>query len=40
MKQLVLHFDFGYSYQNNISVKQQLFDRLPAIDLAWRSAPP
>jgi peptide/nickel transport system permease protein len=30
MKQLVLHFDFGYSYQNNISVKQQLFDRAPA----------
>jgi peptide/nickel transport system permease protein len=30
MKQLVLHFDFGYSYQNNISVKQQIFDRLPA----------
>jgi peptide/nickel transport system permease protein len=30
MKQLVLHFDFGYSYQNNISVKEQIFDRLPA----------
>src|ERR1051326_8110097 len=30
MKGLVLHFDFGYSYQNNISVKQQIFDRLPA----------
>lgn len=30
MKQLVLHFDFGYSYQNNISVKSQIFDRLPA----------
>ena len=30
MKQLVLHFNFGYSYQNNISVKQQIFDRLPA----------
>src|ERR687884_1372907 len=30
MKRLVLHFDFGYSYQNNISVKQQIFDRLPA----------
>jgi peptide/nickel transport system permease protein len=30
MKQLVLHFDFGYSYQNNISVKQQIFDRFPA----------
>jgi peptide/nickel transport system permease protein len=30
MKRLVLHFDFGYSYQNNISVKQQILDRLPA----------
>src|SRR5919204_4179306 len=30
MKGLVLHFDFGYSYQNNISVKSQIFDRLPA----------
>src|SRR5439155_13284524 len=30
MKRLVLHFDFGYSYQNNISVRQQIFDRFPA----------
>src|SRR5215211_4790780 len=30
MKQLVLHFDFGYSYQNNISVREQIFDRFPA----------
>jgi peptide/nickel transport system permease protein len=30
MKQLVLHGDFGYSFQNNISVRQQIFDRLPA----------
>jgi peptide/nickel transport system permease protein len=30
MKRLVLHFDFGYSYQNNISVREQIFDRLPA----------
>jgi peptide/nickel transport system permease protein len=30
MKQLVLHFDFGYSYTNNVSVKQQIFSRLPA----------
>jgi peptide/nickel transport system permease protein len=30
MKKLVLHGDFGYSYQNNISVKTQIFDRLPA----------
>ena len=39
MKRLVLHFDFGYSYQNNISVKQQIFDRLPAtISLALGAA--
>src|SRR3954452_2936520 len=30
MKQLVLHGNLGYSYQNNISVKQQIKDRLPA----------
>src|ERR671931_1187084 len=30
MKRLVLHWDFGYSYQNNIAVKHQIFDRLPA----------
>lgn len=30
MKQLVLHFDFGYSYTNNVPVKQQIFSRLPA----------
>jgi peptide/nickel transport system permease protein len=30
MKDLVLHFDLGYSYQNNVSVKQQIFDRVPA----------
>ena len=30
MKQLVLHFDFGYSYQNNISVREQIFDRFGA----------
>lgn len=30
MKNLVLHFDFGYSYQNNVSVRSQIFDRLPA----------
>src|SRR3954449_6000396 len=30
MNRLVLHFDFGFSYQNNIAVKQQIFDRLPA----------
>jgi peptide/nickel transport system permease protein len=30
LDRLVLHFDFGYSYQNNVSVKSQIFDRLPA----------
>jgi peptide/nickel transport system permease protein len=39
MKQLVLHADFGYSFQNNISVRQQIFDRLPAtISLAVGAA--
>jgi peptide/nickel transport system permease protein len=30
MKQVVLHFDFGYSYQNSAPVRQQIVDRLPA----------
>ena len=30
MKNIVFHFDFGYSYFNQISVKDQIFDRLPA----------
>jgi peptide/nickel transport system permease protein len=30
MKALILHFNFGYSYQNNISVRTQIFGRLPA----------
>ncbi len=30
MKQVVLHFDFGHSFQSNSSVKSQIFDRLPA----------
>jgi peptide/nickel transport system permease protein len=30
LERLVFHFDFGYSYQNNVSVKSQIFDRLPA----------
>ena len=30
LKGLVLHFDFGYSYQNNVSVRSQIFDRIPA----------
>jgi peptide/nickel transport system permease protein len=39
MKDLVLHFDLGYSYQNNIAVKEQIFDRLPAtISLALGAA--
>jgi peptide/nickel transport system permease protein len=39
MKRLVLHGDFGYSYQNNIAVRTQIFDRLPAtISLAAGAA--
>ena len=30
MRDLVLHFDFGYSYQNNVAVQETIFDRLPA----------
>jgi peptide/nickel transport system permease protein len=30
LERLVFHFDFGYSFQNNVSVKEQIFDRLPA----------
>jgi peptide/nickel transport system permease protein len=30
IRDLVLHFDFGYSYQNNVAVRETLFDRLPA----------
>jgi peptide/nickel transport system permease protein len=30
MKEVVLHFDFGYSYQNSAPVRQQIVDRLPA----------
>ena len=30
MRQVFLHFDFGYSFQNTISVKDQIFQRLPA----------
>jgi peptide/nickel transport system permease protein len=29
LKGLVLHFDLGYSYQNSVSVKSQIFTRLP-----------
>jgi peptide/nickel transport system permease protein len=39
MKQLVLHFDFGRSYQNNVDVREEIFSRLPAtISLAFGSA--
>jgi peptide/nickel transport system permease protein len=30
MKAVVLHFDFGYSYQNNAPVREQITSRLPA----------
>jgi len=30
LQRLVFHFDFGYSYQNNVSVREQIFSRLPA----------
>jgi peptide/nickel transport system permease protein len=30
MKAVVLHADFGYSYQNSQSVRQEIFSRLPA----------
>jgi peptide/nickel transport system permease protein len=30
IKNLILHFDFGYSYQNNVAVRTTIFDRLPA----------
>ena len=30
LDRLVFHFDFGYSFQNSVSVKSQIFDRLPA----------
>jgi peptide/nickel transport system permease protein len=39
MKRLVLYFDFGYSYQSNVSVKSLIFSRLPAtISLAVGAA--
>src|SRR3954471_535038 len=38
-KNLVTKFDLGYSYQNNISVRTQIFERLPAtISLAIGAA--
>ena len=30
IRDLVLHFDFGHSYQNNVPVREEIFDRLPA----------
>ena len=30
LERLAFHFDFGYSFQNNVSIKSQIFDRLPA----------
>ena len=30
MRQVFLHFDFGYSYQYNVPVRQLIFSRLPA----------
>jgi peptide/nickel transport system permease protein len=33
MKDLVLHFDFGFSYQSNAEVRALIFDRLPATAL-------
>jgi peptide/nickel transport system permease protein len=39
MKALALHFDFGYSYSNDVSVRQQIFNRFPAtISLALGAA--
>ena len=39
MKNLVLHFDFGFSYQNQAPVRQLIFSRLPAtISLAGGAA--
>src|SRR6266545_2677407 len=39
MKNLVTKFDLGFSYGNNISVKEQIFQRLPAtISLALGAA--
>jgi peptide/nickel transport system permease protein len=30
MKQIVLHFDFGFSFQDSQPVRREIFDRLPA----------
>jgi len=39
MKNLIFHFDFGFSYQNGVPVRQLIFSRLPAsISLAAGAA--
>jgi peptide/nickel transport system permease protein len=39
MKDLILHFDLGFSYTTNVPVKEELFDRVPAsISLAIGAA--
>ena len=39
LKALILHFDFGFSYQTHIAVRTQIFNRLPAtISLAVGAA--
>ena len=39
VRDLVLHFDFGYSYQNHVAVRDTLLDRLPAtVSLAFGGA--
>ena len=39
VKQLALHFDLGYSYHNEVSVNEQIGDRLPAtVSLALGAA--
>ena len=30
LDRLIFHFDFGYSYQNSVSVRHQIFERIPA----------
>src|SRR4051794_2042738 len=39
MRDLILHFDFGRSFQNNIDVREEIFSRMPAtISLALGAA--
>jgi peptide/nickel transport system permease protein len=39
MRGIVLHFDFGFSYENNTPVRELIFDRLPAtVSLALGAA--